>query len=167
MAGDRSGTSVVEFALVAPAFTAILLAIGQTSLVFFAQQNMETVAQRVSRQLMTGNVQKAKLTAAQFNSLVCSKLPAFMSCSNVMTDVQVVNSFSDATTGMPTITYDSSGKITNTWGYQTGTPGDILVVRVMYVWNTASAPLGFDLSNMTNQRRLLVATSVFKTEFYS
>jgi Flp pilus assembly protein TadG len=162
-----SGTSTVEFAMVAPAFTALLLAIGQTSLVFFAQQNLETVAQRVSRQLMTGNVQKAKLTQSQFNALVCSKMPSFMDCSNMMTDVRVVNSFSTATTGMPSITYDSSGKITNSWTYQTGNPGDILVVRVMYIWKTASAPLGFDLSNLTGQRRLLMATSVFKTEFYS
>lgn len=153
--------------MVAPAFTALLLAIGQTSLVFFAQQNLETVAQRVSRQLMTGNVQKAKLTQSQFNALVCSKMPSFMDCSNMMTDVRVVNSFSTATTGMPSITYDSSGKITNSWTYQTGNPGDILVVRVMYIWKTASAPLGFDLSNLTGQRRLLMATSVFKTEFYS
>lgn len=163
---DQSGSSVVEFAMVAAPFAALLLAIGQTSLVFFAQQNLETSGQKVARQLTTGAVQKAGLTKAQFDSLVCSKLPPFMDCANLMTDLRVVNNFAAADTSMPTITYDGTGKVNNTWNYQPGNPGDILVLRVMYVWRVSNAPLGFDLSTMGAGKRLMVATSVFKSEPY-
>jgi Flp pilus assembly protein TadG len=164
--GNQRGTAVIEFAMVAAPFAALLLAIAQTSLVFFAQQNLETSAQTVARQLTTGAVQKAKMSQADFTALVCTKLPAFMDCSNLLIDLRVVNNFASANTGMPTLSYDADGKITNTWNYQPGNPGDVQVLRVMYVWRVSGAPLGFDLSNMSNSRRMLVATSVFKTEPY-
>lgn len=163
---DQRGAAIIEFAMVAAPFAALLIAIAQTSLVFFAQQNLETTAQKSARQLTTGAVQKAGLSKAQFNNLVCSQLPAFMQCSNVMVDLRVVNTFSAAETGMPTLTYDGAGKVTNSWNYQPGNPGDILVLRVMYIWGVSNAPLGFDLSNMGKGKRLMVATSVFKTEPY-
>ena len=152
--------------MVAAPFAALLLAIAQTSLVFFGQQNLETTAQKVARQLTTGSVQKAGLSQAQFTQLVCSKLPPFMDCSNLLVDLRVVNDFASAETGMPTLTYDGSGKIKNSWNYQPGNPGDIQVLRVMYIWRVTSAPLGFDISNMGTGRRMMVATSVFKTEPY-
>ena len=152
--------------MVAAPFAALLLAIAQTSLVFFGQQNLETTAQKVARQLTTGSVQKAGLSQAQFTQLVCSKLPSFMDCSNLLVDLRVVNNFASAETGMPTLTYDGSGKIKNSWNYQPGNPGDIQVLRVMYIWRVTSAPLGFDISNMGTGRRMMVATSVFKTEPY-
>lgn len=157
---------MVEFALVAAPFAALLIAIAQTSIVFFAQQNLETTGQKAARELTTGAVQKAGLSKAQFNTLVCSKLPSFMPCSNVLVDLRVVSAFASAETGMPTLTYDGSGKVTNSWSYQPGNPGDILVLRVMYIWGVSGAPLGFDVSNMGVGKRLMVATSVFKTEPY-
>lgn len=163
---DQRGAAIIEFAMVAAPFAALLVAIAQTSIVFFGQQNLETTAQKVARQLTTGAVQKAGLSKAQFDALVCSKLPSFMPCNAVMVDLRVANSFSAAETGMPALTYDGSGKITNSWNYQPGNPGDILVLRVMYIWGVTTAPLGFDLSNMGPNKRLMVATSVFKTEPY-
>jgi hypothetical protein len=36
----------------------------------------------------------------------------------------------------------------------------------MYLWDTQKGPLGFDLSTLSGGKRLLIATSVFKTEPY-
>lgn len=157
---------MVEFAMVAAPFAALLLAIAQTSLVFFGQQNLETTAQKVARQLTTGSVQKAGLSQAQFTALACSKLPSFMDCNNMFVDLRIVNNFASADTGTPTLTYGATGKVNNTWNYQPGNPGDIQVLRVMYIWRVSGAPLGFDISNMGSGKRLMVATSVFKTEPY-
>ncbi|HET8612137.1 MAG TPA: TadE/TadG family type IV pilus assembly protein, partial [Sphingomonas sp.] len=43
--GDSRGASIVEFAIVAAPFLALLIAIVETSLVFFAQQGLETTAE--------------------------------------------------------------------------------------------------------------------------
>ena len=168
LAVDRSGSPALEFALVATPLAALIVAIMQTSLVFFAQQNLETAAEKSVRQVLTGSAQQSGMTADGFRTLVCSKLPDFMqtnSCANLIIDVRSANGFSSADTSTPAITYDpKTGKPVSTF-----TPGgadSINVVRVMYVWNVIKGPLGFDLSTMSNQQRLLVATSVFKTEHY-
>lgn len=156
-----------EFAIIAPAFIALLLAIVQITLLFFVQQNLETVAENAVRKLMTGSAQRAGMTQAQFKQKVCDDLPAFMKCANVMIDVRVATSFSGANTAPPTITYDSSGNPNNSWQWAPGGTGDIVVVKTMYIWDVAGGPLGFDISTMSKNRRLLVATSVFKTEPYA
>lgn len=163
---DRRGTALIEFAFVAGPLIALIMAALQTSLVFFAQQNLETTAEKSVRQLLTGTAQSSGMTKTQFKSLACSKLPAFMDCANLIVDVQVADAFSGANTGVPTLTYDGSGNITNTWKYQPGVPGQITIARIMYVWSVSKGPLGFDLTTMSTGKRLLISTSVFKTEPY-
>lgn len=56
---SRRGSAAVEFALVAPVFFALLFAIIETALVFFASQVLETVTQNSARMIMTGQAQTA------------------------------------------------------------------------------------------------------------
>lgn len=164
---DTRGAALIEFAFVVGPFLALLVATAQVSLTFFAQQNLETAAEDSVRKLLTGAAQSNNMTQAQFKSLVCTNLPAFMKCSNVIVDVQAVSKFSAANTGAPTLTYDANGNMTNSWVYQPGVPGQITVARIMYVWSVRAGPLGFDLSTMSSNQRLLMSTSVFKTEPYA
>lgn len=164
---DRHGVTVIEFAFIAGPLMALLIAILQVSLTFFAQQNLETVAEKSTRVLMTGEAQSSKMSAAAYKALACAQLPKFMKCANLLVDVNVATSFSAANIASPTITYDSSGQPNNSMSFNTGSPGEISIVKTMYVWDVSKGPLGFDLSTMTGGKRLLIATSVFKTEFYS
>lgn len=164
---DRRGGAAMEFGLIAVPLGALMIAILETSLTFFAQQTLESTAEKSVRQLMTGQAQQANMTQAQFKTLVCSKLPVFMKCANVLVDVQSATSFSGASTASPTITYDASGNINNTWKYTPGGAGAINVAKIMYVWDVQKGPLGFDLSNLSSGDRLLIATAVFKTEPYA
>lgn len=165
---NERGTTIIEFALIAAPLFALLIAILETSLTFFAQQALETTAEASARQVMTGQAQKANLSQAQFLNMVCGKLPSFMSCSKVMVDVQTSANFSSANTTLPTITFDpTTGKPTNTWQYQIGNAGDIVTLRIMYLWPVVSGPLGFSLANSGSNTRILLATQVFKTEPYA
>jgi len=166
LARDRRGAAALEFALVSVPLGALMVAILQTSLTFFAQQTLETTAEKSVRQLMTGQAQAISMTQVQFNALVCSKLPVFMKCSKVVIDVQQATNFSTASTAAPTLTYDANKNITNKV-FTPGGPGTVNVAKIMYIWNEQKGPLGFDLSNMSGGSRLLIATSVFKTEPYS
>jgi Flp pilus assembly protein TadG len=146
-------------------FFALLIAIIQTSLVFFAQQALDTTSEKAVRSLVTGSVQKANMTAAQYKTQVCTKLPVFMKCANLMVDVRAANGFSSVDTSTPTITYDSSGN-PNNLQFSPGDTSRITIVRLMYVWDVAPGPLGFDLSTLSRGKRLMVSTSVFKAEPY-
>src|SRR6201994_4843844 len=91
---QRRGSAAVEFALVAPVFFALLFAIIEVALMFFASQVLETVTQASARYLLTGQAQSAGLTQAQFKTYVCSQIPALFNCANLKINVQSAASFS-------------------------------------------------------------------------
>ncbi|KGT76496.1 pilus assembly protein TadE [Bradyrhizobium japonicum] len=163
-AGDRSGATAVEFALVAAPFLALVIALMQTFLVFFAQQMLETVVRQSARLVMTGQVQSAQMNQAVFKQKVCDQIVILFNCSGLMVDMQVATSWSSANTATPTLTFDGSGNVTNSWQYNPGDSGDIVVLRVMYVWPVVLGPLGFNLSNLSNGNRLLMSSAAFQNE---
>jgi len=68
---------------------------------------------------------------------------------------------------MPGLTYDANGNPTNTWSYSVGGAGSIVVMRLMYLWPVLPGPLNFNLANQGSNKRMLMATSVFKSEPYT
>ena len=161
---SQEGATVVEFALVATPFVALLVAITQTMVVFFAQRVLDQVVAEASRTIQTGQAQTSNLTQSGFQNLVCQKTTVLFTCGNFMINVQSSSGFSSASTSTPTLTFDSGGNVSNTWNYQLGNPGDIVVVQVMYQWPVVLGPLAFTLSNLSNGNRLLVSSNVFKRE---
>jgi Flp pilus assembly protein TadG len=161
---NGDGSAVVEFALVAPMFIALLFAIIETALMFFASQVLETVTQDSARVIMTGQAQNASYTQAQFKSLVCTKVVALFDCVNGITvDVQSYTQFSNVNVANP---IDASKNFTNPSNYNPGGPGDIVVVRVFYQWPILVTRFGYDISNLAGSKRLLSATAAFQNEPY-
>jgi Flp pilus assembly protein TadG len=159
---NRGGSAAVEFALVAPMFFALLFAIIETALMFFASQVLETVTQDSARQIMTGQAQNASMTQAQFKTLVCSKVVALFDCVNgISIDVQSYPQFGSVNVANP---IDASKNFTNPSNFNPGIAGDIVVVRVFYQWPILVTRFGYDISNLSGSKRLLTATAAFQNE---
>jgi Flp pilus assembly protein TadG len=165
-ARSHKGGAAVEFALVAAPFFALLVALFQTVLVFFAGRVLDVTTEEASRYILTGQAQQSNMTQAGFATWVCGKTFALFNCANFMINVQNYTDFASASTAMPTLTFNADGQVSNTWAWSPGNPGDIVVVQVMYQWPVVLGPLGFNLSNLANGNRLLVSTAVFKNEPY-
>ena len=163
---NESGATAVEFGLIAAPFIALLMGTIQTFLVFFAGQQLQTVVTQASRLILTGQAQDQGLSQSAFAQKLCADVVVLFTCSNIMIDVQAYSSFSAATTGMPTLTFNGSGQVTNAWQYNPGSPGQIVVVRAVYQWPVFLGPLGFNLSNLPNGNRQIMGTAVFKNEPY-
>ena len=161
---DSRGATAVEFALVASPFLALIIALIQTFLVFFAQASLEAVVQQSSRLVLTGQVQSLQMKKDDFKKAVCKQVVILFSCDGLMVDVQVANAWSSANTSLPTLTFDAQGKVTNVWQFNPGDAGDIVVVRVMYQWPVFLGPLGFNLSNLPGGNRLIMAAAAFQNE---
>lgn len=167
---DNKGATAVEFALVATPFLAILAALVQAFLLFFAQALLENAVRASARQILTGQVQTQDVSLTQlqainaFHQTVCNNAAALFTCSGLMVDVQVANNWSAANTAMPVLTYDSSGKVNNTWQFNPGNAGDIVVVRVMYLWPVFFGPIAFNLANQANGSREIMASAAFQNE---
>lgn len=163
-ARDSRGATAVEFALVAAPFLALIIALIQTFIVFFAQELLESVVRQSARLVMTGQVQSAQMTQSAFKQKVCDQIVILFNCSGIMVDMQVATSWTSANTAMPSLTFDATGAVTNTWQFNPGDSGDIVVLRVMYVWPVMLGPLGFNLSNLSNGNRLIMASAAFQNE---
>jgi Flp pilus assembly protein TadG len=159
---NRGGSAAVEFALVAPVFFALLFAIIETAIVFFAGQVLETITQDSARQILTGQAQTAGSTQADFKTLVCSKIPALFSCGNIYVDVESFPAFSNVSI---TSHVDGSCNFT-TMQYSPGGPGDTVVVQLFYQWPLFVTGLGYNITNCGSSKRLLIATAVFRNEPY-
>src|SRR5579862_1457 len=168
----RKGATAVAFALVAAPFLALLVANLQSAPVFFAGRVLDEVTEEASRYIMTGQAQQGNVTQSAFKTYVCNGsntsalVSALFTCANIMVNVQNYADFASANTSSPTLTFNGNGTVSNTWSYNTGNPGDIIVVQVMYQWPVVLGPLSMNLSNLANGNRLLVSTAVFKSEPY-
>ena len=161
---NRRGSAAVEFALVAPIFFAVLFAIIELALVFFASQILETVTQDTSRLIMTGQAQNASYTQASFKDAVCAKLTVMFDCVNgVSIDVQSYKTFDTVDISSP---IDATKSFVPPNNYLPGGPGDIVVVRLFYKWPLFVTGLGFNPANIAGNKRLLTATAAFQNEPY-
>jgi len=161
---NRRGSTVVEFALVMPIFFALLFAIMETALMFFANQVLETVTQDSARMILTGQAQTAAYTQAQFKSDVCSRISVMFDCAGgISIDVQNYPSFGSINIVDP---IDASKHFINPNNYNAGGPGDIVVVRLFYQWPILVTKFGYDITNLAGSKRLLSGTATFQNEPY-
>ncbi|UFZ01544.1 pilus assembly protein [Bradyrhizobium ontarionense] len=161
---NRRASAVVEFALVAPVFFALLFAIIETALMFFAGQVLETITQDSARMILTGQAQQGSYTQSQFASYVCTQVPALFDCSKIYIDVKSYSSFSSVSISSQ---IDNTGNFVNNMTYSPGAAGDIVVVRLFYQWPIFVTGLGYNIANLSGSKRLLVGTAAFKNEPYS
>ncbi len=161
----QDGTSTVEFAMLAAPFLAMMFAIIETAVVFFAGQALETAGADSARLIMTGQAQTQGFDQAKFKQAVCAKIYGLFNCSaGLYVDVKNYSSFAAINNGKP---LDSSGNLqTGTFGYAPGGPGDIVVVRLMYEWPVYVSLLGLNLADSAGSKRLLMSTIAFRNEPY-
>ena len=159
---SQLGSAAVEFALIAPMCLALLFAILEIGILFFAGQYLETITQESARMILTGQAQTGGLTQAQFQSYVCSQVVALFDCNNIYVDVESYSSFQTVTINSQI----SDGAFVNDMQYNPGGPGDVVVVRLFYQWPQFVTGLGFNVTNLNNNCRLLSATAAFRNEPY-
>jgi Flp pilus assembly protein TadG len=163
---NRRGSAAVEFALVAPVFFALLFAILEAGIVFFAGQVLETVTQDAARTIMTGQAQTKGYDMANFKTkVVCpvgNVVNVLFDCNNgIYVDVQSYPAFANVTISSH---IDASNNFDTNMNYSPGGPGDVVVVRLFYQWPLFVTGLGYNISNLSGSKRLLAATAAFRNE---
>jgi Flp pilus assembly protein TadG len=162
---DDTGAAAVEFALIMTPLIAILLLCIQAFIVFWLDSEIQSIAQRAARQVMTGAVQDAGMSQPTFVQMVQGLAPAPFQGPSVMVDVRSASSYAALDVTPPVPTYNAQGQPTN-MSFSPGAAGDIVILRVMYVWPIYGGPLAVGLANQGTTTRLLTGTAVFKNEPY-
>src|SRR5262245_17195434 len=163
-ARDCFGASALEFAIVAMPFLLLTLGIFEVGLVYFANQELDNAVAYGARLIRTGQAQTGGMDIAQFKDKMCKQLIT-LNCNGIKLDVRAFSDFSGAQLTQP---LDGAGNLKQTFTFNPGNPGDIVVVRAFYEWDLASKlPEEVGLSNMANGNRLLVSTVAFRNEPYA
>ena len=164
---SRGGSAAVEFALVAPLFFALLFAIIETAIMFFAGQVLETIAQNSARSILTGQTQTAGYTQVQQFSanVVCPQVTVLFTCSSIGIDVESWPAFS-GTMAVNNLIDSNCNFISNNMQYSPGGPGSIVVLKLAYKWPLFVTGLGFNISTPGCGGRLLTAAAAFQNEPY-
>lgn len=163
-AKSEDGITAVEFALVAPVLILIFMAIIELSLMFFAAVNIDGAAIDAARRIRTGQTQTSGDPENDFTTALCASLSSLVDCNTVHYDSRVVSNYSSVTLG---VEYDPDTGEPITYGFNAGGSGDIIVVRVMYMWSINTPLIGnIFASSPGTGKRLLTSTAVFQSEPY-
>jgi Flp pilus assembly protein TadG len=172
---NDSGTTAVEFALVAMPFMMLLFGIISVCLYFFTNFTLENAVWSTSRALRTGQVQQAKgaYSAATtledkknaFKQALCASAPTFLDCNKVVVLVQSNANFGSiaapqcATNG---VIIDQSAAT-----FDTGGASSVVLVTVCYPWDYGGRLPFIKIGNLQNGAVLLQASVAFRTEPYN
>ena len=158
---DESGSVAVEFSLLAIPFFALLFAMIETCIVYFATSNLDSVVANAGRLVRTGQVQAAGLSAGDFKAMICDQVTLISDCEGgLYIDVRNFSSFGGVSF-LPLI--DENGNPSGDTQFQPGGSGDIVVVRAYYSWGVMS-PGSIGLSNLEGGGRLIAASVAFRNE---
>ena len=159
---DRRGTASMEFAVVATPFLALLFALIETMLVFFATFTLENGVSEAARDIRTGQAQAANFTQQDFRNSICDEVGFMLDCGASMEfDVRTFDGFGNVQMPPP---LNDQGEFQTNFVFDPGDEGDVVVVRVFYSYPVMLPIIGSGMANMAGQNRLLVASAVFRNE---
>jgi Flp pilus assembly protein TadG len=148
-ASDARGGAAVEFALVAAPFLALLFAIIETAMVFYAGATMEAAVQDAARQVRIGQAR----TEAEFRQALCARIGPATDCGAIEVEVRPIDGFADAQGWSP-----------GPGGFNPGQAGQIILASARHERRLIAPDLGLGLANRPGNRRLITAASAFRNE---
>jgi Flp pilus assembly protein TadG len=165
---SQSGVTAIEFAMVAPPFFALMMAIFEVGIMLFSEYVIENGVGNASRMIRTGEVQAASMGAPEFRALVCGNLANYLDCeTDLLIDVRAFNDFDEVNLAAPlTEEGELSDDITVNSRFEPGDPVQVVVVRVYYAWSLFAPGMTY-MANMSDGRRLLAAGAAFRNEPYA
>lgn len=163
---DRRGTALIEFAMLAPLFIGLMLAILHTSVVLFTQELLQSAAETAARRVATGAPQKARTSADEFRRALCVELPSYLACDRLAIDIRHAATLTELLRSSSPMAV-TNGVISTPTKYEAGGPSTFNMVRLGYVWSVVGSSLSLDLSNAGPGHRLIETTTIVKVEPYN
>ena len=163
-ARDERGVTALEFALIAPIFLSILLATLQVFVVYLAKTQLQLATEYAARLVLTNQTATANYnTEALFKTALCSQVAIILQCqSGVYVSLQPAT-ITSVPTAAPSLTYSASGGVSNTFPYNPGDAGNVMVLQTLYQLPVIAGPL-FSFATQANGTLLLTSTVVFINE---
>jgi len=173
---SESGTTAIEFAIIAPVLFLMLGAICEVGIFLLIQNSVQAATENAARQIRLGKVGPGsvggtvnQMDIAHFKAVICAKLVVADCAGSIRVDVQNAGSFANLADKMPH-RIEEVGPQGNNGSYaetfDPGAPGKQGSLVVTYDWKFVFpmlAPLFGNVSSYPTIRRLY-GVSVFENE---
>lgn len=169
---DTSGSTALEFAMVALPFLLFCFSIIGYGFYFFTATSLEYRVETATRLIRTGQAQTNGVTQSSFKQQICDPSDpsaSFLDCSKLNVHIQSNASWA----GINPTPCLTSGALTGSAAAgsaavsgSSGGAGAAVLVTVCYEWSLAKAMPFLMLGNMGNGSAVIQAVSAFRTEPY-
>lgn len=165
----RSGSTAVEFALVAPVFFGLIFSVFEIGWFYFINSQIDAATTEAARLIRTGQVQRANLTKEEFYEEVCNRLVVLNTCDNAVTvEVTRFASFSALAADTSSIACaDDDTATIDALAYQPGSDNEVIRLRVCVLYQTINPALGVNVADRANGKRRLYGSYLLRNEPFS
>ena len=153
---EDDGVTIIEFALLAFPFFALMGAILETGLYLFASQVFDSAVDDASRTILVGSATNSQ---SDFRNKICETTFGLIECDRIKIRIRPIASFSAAN---PTPPVDADGNWVLTEQMNAGSPRQVMLVEAYYKWSTF---LSFDYGFQKYGNTVLLSSArVFMNE---
>jgi Flp pilus assembly protein TadG len=170
---DRSGTTAIEFAMLAIPFSLLVFAILESCVSFAGQQVLANAADDVARQFRTGKERpREELTLDKLEEMVCGHIEIMVAkgCPGLKVDLRHYDSFAEMAKDGFQI-YDeqialTKGGLPDPQGFSVdpGLAQSRNMLRVFYEWPVMTDFMRASMSNLAGGKTLHFAAAVWQNE---
>lgn len=158
---SKEGVAGVEFALLCAPFFLIIFMILETACIFVGDITLEQATARAGRTVRTGQVATTNQAEADFRKQLCGNILVLLNCDGVKIDLRSYSSFLSIPTDAPI----SGGRLQSSeFQFERGNPGQIMALRVFYEYPLYTGIVHRFLSDLADNKFLLMSVVVFQTE---
>jgi Flp pilus assembly protein TadG len=165
---DRSGSTAIEFAKLIIPFALLVFAILETCISFAGQEVLANATDNVARQLRTGQIKVADLTADKLRTLICDQVAVMVpaGCPGLQVDLRSRPSFAElAALPMPLKGAGRQREIDpQNIKFEPGQSMSKNMLRVLYPWPVMTDVMRESMSNLKGYKTLLFATATWQNE---
>ena len=123
----RSGVAAIEFAMLAPIFFGLMFMTAEFCIFFYKSSHLKYVLYEASREIQTGEIQKAVSPSESFKVKYCTNANFMFDCDEIFFDVRKFDSLADI--AFPDAQFDKDGHATN-FVFKPGGSEEITAMRV-------------------------------------
>lgn len=163
---DKSGSTAVEFALVAPAFLALMFSIFEVGWFYFVNSQVDAATLNAARLIRTGQAQEQGFGKQEFFNAVCPPLRIFGDCADKVTvEVEKFPTFASlAADTSPAVCRDDQPSDISAIPYEPGSDSDIIRLRICLVYKTVNPVIGVNVADADGETRRIYGTFLFRNE---
>ncbi len=168
--GDQNGATAIEFTILALPFMLLIFAILETCISFAGQQLLSNAADKVARELRTGQIKAATMTKTDLHDKICDELELIVAkdCPELEVDLREYATFAAA--AAETVRYTGTGENrdidTSRFAVTPGGSASRNMLRVFYRWPILTDIMRKRLSTIKGGKTLHFSSVVWQNEPY-